>query len=77
MTPEEDLKTLNDALAKAPPKPGYKTTEFYVSLAAMAVGAFLASGALPDSHPAVKIAGVVAMLLSAMGYQVQRTTAKG
>ena len=53
MTPEEDLKTLKEALAKPPPKPGYKTTEFYLTVAAGVVGAFLSAGIVPDTHWAV------------------------
>lgn len=58
----------------APPagiKPGWKTSEFWLSALASVVGAVLASG-VADTSPVMKVAGVVAMLLSAMGYTVVR-----
>ena len=76
MDPREIVNVAKDALDRPPPKPGYRATEFYVSLVAMAVGAFLASGVLPETHWAVKAAGVAAVVLTALGYQVQRTKAK-
>ena len=59
----------------APVKPGYKTTEFWLKLIAMALSALFASGALTNST-AVQIAGIVATILGAIGYTVARTMAK-
>lgn len=61
-------------------KPGYKTTEFWLSLAAMLLSALYASGALviegvPDW--VLMAVGVVATVLTALGYTVNRTLAKG
>jgi hypothetical protein len=56
--------------------PGYKSTEFYLSLLAMLVGALLASGALPEHTIAFKIAGIGATVLAALGYTVSRTLVK-
>ena len=57
-------------------RPGYKTTEFYLSLLATLIGALLASGifndADPSGHKVLQIAGMVASVLGAMGYTVSR-----
>lgn len=58
------------------PKPGFKTSEFWLTLAAVAVGAFLASGALPSEHWAIKLAGVAASALAAAGYSWSRGKVK-
>lgn len=60
----------------APPKPGYKTTEFGLNLAAAVVGALLASGLLTDGSTYARIAGMAAMLLSSLGYTWSRTAVK-
>lgn len=57
-------------------KPGFRTSEFWLKLAAFALSAVFASGALTNST-AVQIAGIVATILGAMGYTVSRTLAKG
>ncbi len=57
-------------------KPGYKTTEFWLTTAATVVGALLASGAIPDSSGFGKVLGVVAMALASAGYSTSRGIAK-
>lgn len=52
-------------------KPSYKTTEFWLSLAAVAVGALMAAGVLSDGSNASKVVGGAASLLSALGYVVR------
>lgn len=52
-------------------KPGWKTTEFWLSFAAIIVGALLASD-LITNNAIVQALGVVASILGALGYQVQR-----
>ena len=69
MTPENDP-------GSPAQKPGWQSTEFYVSLLAMLVGALLASDAIPTDSPAAKILGVVAGILGALGYQVSRAMVK-
>ena len=55
-------------------KPGYKTSEFWLTIAAVLVAAVLSSGL---ENPAVlKIAGIVGSVLAAMGYTYNRTKAK-
>ena len=53
-------------------KPGYKSTEYWLSLVAVLVGALLASGAITDEST-LKVLGVATSLLTAMGYTVNRT----
>lgn len=53
---------------------GKYTSEFWLSLAAQVVGALLASGLLTDTWG--QVAGVIAMVLGAMGYTYNRTQLK-
>ncbi len=57
-------------------KPGYKTTEFWFTSLATVLGLILASGALPDDSPLMKMVGLGAMALSQFGYSVSRGMAK-
>ena len=57
-------------------KPGYKTTEFWLSVAATIVGAAFASGFFPTESSGDKILGLAALVLSSMGYTVSRTFVK-
>jgi hypothetical protein len=61
-------------------KPGYKTTEFWLSLAAMVIGAVLASGVLNPSDATqakvLQVLGLVATLLASLGYTAQRGLVK-
>lgn len=59
-----------------PAKPGYKTTEFWLSLAAMLLSAAWASGAISDGGTIDKVIGMVASVLTALGYTVARSKAK-
>jgi hypothetical protein len=56
-------------------KPGYRTTEFWLSAAAALLGTLFASGALTN-NTALAIAGVAASILTSMGYSVSRGMAK-
>ena len=61
-------------------KPGYKTTEFWLSLVATVVGFVLASGALSPDDPTqaqiLQVLGLVASILASLGYTAARTSAK-
>lgn len=59
----------------APPKPGYKTTEWWGHVLAMALTALFASGVLTNST-AHNIAGIAAAWLGSFGYQVNRSWVK-
>jgi hypothetical protein len=56
-------------------KPGYKTTEFWLTLFASVVGAALSSGLVADDKT-LRILGFVSTILSAFGYTAVRTVAK-
>jgi predicted tellurium resistance membrane protein TerC len=58
------------------PKPGYKTTEFWLAFAAVMLGAFVASGAVPLEGTASQIVGLIQSALVALGYTGARLTLK-
>jgi hypothetical protein len=57
-------------------KPGYKTTEFWLSFAAVIVGAVQASGAVPSEGPWNQVLGMVISALVALGYTGARIAIK-
>lgn len=57
-------------------KPGIKTTEFWLTLAANVIGATLASGVLGDGTQIETIAGAAMMLLAGGGYTYGRAKVK-
>ncbi len=57
-------------------KPGYKTTEFWLSLAATLVSTLYASGTIGDGSTWGKALALVATALTAAGYSVSRGKAK-
>lgn len=61
---------------KAAPTPGYKTTEFWMTVVASLVGLAMASGAFPEAGPLGRVLGMVAAALSTFGYSVSRGIAK-
>lgn len=62
-------------------KPGYKSTEFWLSLAATIVGFVLASGFLnpadPEEARILQVLGFVAAILAQLGYTASRAYVKG
>jgi hypothetical protein len=52
-------------------KPAWKTTEFWLSLSAVVVGALLGSGAFTDASSGAKLLGYLASALGALGYAVR------
>lgn len=58
-------------------KAGWQTSEFWMSLAAVALGALQASGAFGDTSWEAKMLGWGASILGTMGYTVSRTWLKG
>lgn len=62
--------------APAPAKPGYKSTEFWLTVAAVVVGLLTQSGVIPADSPASKLIAQAAAILALLGYQVVRTVAK-
>lgn len=57
-------------------KPGYKTTEFWLSLVAVVLGALASSGSLADGSTAARVVGLAIAALGALGYSVSRGMAK-
>ena len=68
--------TTPDTTAAATVKPGYKTTEFWMTAGATAVGLAIASGIVPDTGVWPKIVALVISAFAAMGYTVSRTSVK-
>lgn len=57
-------------------KPGFKTTEFWLSLAAAAVGSVVAADIIPSEGPWVQVIGLVSAALVALGYTGARFNLK-
>jgi len=57
-------------------KPGFKTTEFWLSTIAVVLGIVLASGAVTDGGIVAQIVGGVLSVLSSLGYTAARTKVK-
>ena len=69
---EEAMSATNPAGTK----PGYQTTEFWLTLLAQLVGFAYMSGAIGAGTPVDKILGLVVTMLTAAGYTVSRGMAK-
>jgi exo-beta-1,3-glucanase (GH17 family) len=57
-------------------RPGYKTTEFWISLAAVIIGSVVASGIVPADSVWERIIGLVVSALAALGYTGARLSIK-
>lgn len=57
-------------------KPGFKTSEFWITTAITLVGLLLASGVLKTDSPYAQIAGLVAATLKGMTYTQSRANVK-
>lgn len=57
-------------------KPGYKTTEFWLSSITAIVGILFASDVFPAESDGAKILGILASVLATVGYTVSRGIAK-
>jgi hypothetical protein len=62
--------------AVATTKPGYKTSEWYLTLLTNIVGALATSGLIADGSMWSRGVGAVMMVLSTLGYTYARTKAK-
>lgn len=56
--------------------PGYKTSEFWISLVTMLLGAVLASGIIGEGSQWERIIGAAVQVLAALGYTVPRAQLK-
>jgi len=68
--------TTSTTTATSTLKPGWKTTEFWLSLLAVVLGALLTSGLLADGSQAIRIVGLGATVLGALGYTGARAMLK-
>ncbi len=57
-------------------KPGFRTSEFWLSAVAVVLGIVLASGAVPEGGLVAQIIGGVLSVLSGLGYTASRTKVK-
>jgi hypothetical protein len=57
-------------------KPGWKTSEFWLSTAAMLTSQLYAAGVIGDASTVGKVVAAVASVLTALGYTVLRAKAK-
>lgn len=57
-------------------KPGWKTSEFWLSMAATVIGALTTDGVIGAGTEAAKIAGVALIALASLGYTYSRTMVK-
>lgn len=66
-------KTMSD---QTTPKPGYKTTEFWLTVVAQLVGFAYMSGAIGAGTPIDHLLGLIVSMLLAAGYTVSRGASK-
>jgi hypothetical protein len=59
-----------------PVKPGYKTTEFWLTLVAVVLSAVASSGLLAEGSTWVKVVGVALAVLATLGYTASRAVVK-
>lgn len=57
-------------------KPGYKTSEFWLTLAVVVLGALMASGLFGPEHWVASAIGMALAALKAMGYTASRAKVK-
>jgi len=73
---EEGAKAGKPAVAAPAVRAGWRTTEFWMALAVVILGAFASSGILPTEHIIVKVAGLVIAVLGSLGYGISRGMSK-
>lgn len=70
-------ETTTTAATPAPEvKPGFKTSEFWLTTAATVVGLLMASDVIPSDGIWPKLVGLAAGVLGALGYSVVRANIK-
>lgn len=62
--------------SKKPTKPGWKSTEFWLSLVAVICGAIVAGDVVSETSTVGKAIGAVVSVLGALGYTASRTAVK-
>ncbi len=71
-----DTPTSIPTTTASAPKPGFKSSEFWLSTIATVGGILLASGALADGSAAAQITGGILAVLASLGYTASRTSLK-
>jgi UDP-N-acetylmuramyl pentapeptide phosphotransferase/UDP-N-acetylglucosamine-1-phosphate transferase len=71
-----DTQQVVPVVSEAVKKPGYKSTEFYMSMLAVVIGAVASSGILDGSDGLTKVVGLIMAALVALGYTGSRLTIK-
>jgi UDP-N-acetylmuramyl pentapeptide phosphotransferase/UDP-N-acetylglucosamine-1-phosphate transferase len=71
-----DTQQVVPVVSETVKKPGYKSTEFYMSMLAVVIGAVASSGILEGSDGLTKVVGLVMAALVALGYTGSRLTLK-
>jgi hypothetical protein len=67
---------MSDEITPTPIKPGYKTTEFWLSAAVAVIGLLMSSGVIQTGSNLDKIIGIAASALAALGYSISRGNTK-
>ena len=67
---------MTDTPTPNPQKPGFQTTDFWLSTIATLAGILLASGALAEGGTAAQITGGILAVLASLGYTASRTAIK-
>jgi hypothetical protein len=67
---------MTDAATQTAVTPGWKTSEFWMKLAALLLTALYASGVIPTSGVGAQVAAIAATILGAVGYTVGRSLVK-
>lgn len=75
-TPPPDPAPIPVTLETPGPKPGHKTSEFALSVAAMFLSALFAADVVPTTGAVSKVAIIAAIMLTSLGYTVSRTRVK-
>lgn len=68
--------SIDATLAPAAPKPGFRTSEFWLKVAAFVLTTLLASGAIPTSSAAAQWIAMISTMVGSMVYTASRTSVK-
>lgn len=72
----DETSTTSETATTTDVKPGYKTTEFWLTALSVVLGLVLASGAVPEGGLAAQIVGGALTVLAQLGYTAARAQVK-